>query len=99
MEHHPTVTRFARVDYRNDRRVFGIKDGDRLNHLHIIGQTGTGKSALLETMLREDIHHRKGVAVIDPHGELVERVASSIPPHRADDLIYFNVPDNDQLYG
>ena len=99
MSHHPAITRFARVDYRNDQRIFGIKDSDRCSHIHIIGQTGTGKSTLLETMIREDIHRGKGVAVIDPHGELVEQITSCIPSHRTHDLVYFNVPDNEQPYG
>ncbi|MBN4046441.1 type IV secretion system DNA-binding domain-containing protein [bacterium AH-315-P15] len=99
MEHPPTTTRFGRVDYRDDHRIFGIKDADRLHHMHIIGKTGTGKSTLLETMIHEDIARGKGVAVIDPHGDVVERISRSIPQHRIDDLRYFNVPDSNQPYG
>jgi type IV secretory pathway VirB4 component len=42
---------FARVDFRNDRRVFGIKDEDRFLHVYVIGKTGTGKSTMIETMV------------------------------------------------
>ena len=44
------VTRFARVDFRNDDRVFGIKDEDRFLHVYVVWKTGTGKSTLIETM-------------------------------------------------
>jgi len=46
---------FARVDFRDDRRVFGIGNEDRLSHIYIIGKTGTGKSTLIETMALQDL--------------------------------------------
>ncbi len=73
------VIRFARVDFRNDGRVFGIKDEDRFSHLYIIGKTGTGKSALIETMALQDLERGNGFALIDPHGDLVARIAARIP--------------------
>src|SRR5438552_11058013 len=72
------VTHFAQVDFRNDRRVFGVKDEDRFSHIYIIGKTGTGKSTLLETMALQDLERGKGFALIDPHGYLVERIAARI---------------------
>ena len=53
------VTRFARVDFRSDERVFGIKDEDRFLHIYIIGKTGTGKSTLLENMALQDLEFCK----------------------------------------
>src|SRR6266481_7867503 len=70
------VIRFARVDFRNDGRVFGIKDEDRFSHLYIIGKTGTGKSTLIETMALQDLERGNGFALIDPHGDLVARIAA-----------------------
>jgi len=84
---------FGRLNFRNDRRVFGIKRADRRAHTYLIGQTGTGKTALLETFIRQDIINREGLAVFDPHGDLIEKLLAKIPEYRKDDLIYFNVPD------
>ena len=93
------VLRFAQVNFRRDRRVFGIKREDRFSHVYIIGKTGTGKSTLLETMALEDLALGNGFALIDPHGDLVERVAGQVPQCRRGEVIYFNVPDPAQPYG
>src|SRR6267142_65414 len=69
------IIRLGRVEFRSDDRVFGIKNEDRFSHIYIIGKTGTGKSTLLETMALQDLEHGKGFALIDPHGDLAERVA------------------------
>lgn len=70
--------------------MFGVKVADRFHHIYAIGRTGTGKSTLLETLAHQDIRAGRGVAVIDPHGDLVERLARNIPKDRAQDLIYLN---------
>jgi len=90
---------FARVNFRNDHRVFGIKSQDRFSHVHVIGKTGTGKSTLLETMALQDIKLGRGLALIDPHGDLVERVAANVPASRRSDVIYLNAADPAQPYG
>src|SRR5437764_4633704 len=90
---------FARVDFRNDRRVFGIKNEDRFSHLYIIGKTGTGKSTLIEAMALQDLERGNGFALIDPHGDLVARVAARIPPQQRDRVIYLNATDPTQPYG
>ena len=93
------VTDFARTNARGDRRVFGIKQRDRLSHMYIIGKTGTGKSTLLERLMLSDIEAGRGLALVDPHGDLAERIAARIPEHRKDDQIYLNVPDRSQPFG
>lgn len=93
------ITYFARTTFRNQGTLFGIKGADRLSHMYIIGKTGTGKSTLLETMIRQDIENGEGCALVDPHGDLVERIATSIPEHRAGDVVYLNAPDPSQPYG
>ncbi len=93
------VTHFAQADFRNVQRVFGIKDEDRLAHIYVIGKTGTGKSTLLETMALQDIRRGAGLALIDPHGDLVERIALKIPNSRQSHVIYLNASDPHQPFG
>jgi type IV secretory pathway TraG/TraD family ATPase VirD4 len=93
------VTFFARTQFRNQRQRFGIKRNDRLSHIYVIGKTGAGKSTLLETMMLQDLGRGEGFTLLDPHGDLVERIAQAIPPQRRKDLIYFDVSDPDQPYG
>jgi hypothetical protein len=81
------------------RDLFGIKKADRLFHTYVIGKTGAGKSTLLLTFILQDIQNGEGLTVIDPHGDLADTIAASIPEHRRDDLVYVNVPDPDQPYG
>jgi type IV secretory pathway TraG/TraD family ATPase VirD4 len=87
------ITYFGQLTYRSDRRHFGIKQADRLMHTYMIGKTGTGKSTCLETMIMQDINAGRGCCLLDPHGDLVEKVVKAIPDSRKEDLIYFNVPD------
>jgi len=93
------VTFFARTNFRNRKVVFGVKRRDRLAHMYVIGKTGTGKSTLLATMLRQDIANGQGAALLDPHGDLAEKVLAMVPAERKSDLIYFNVPDTSQPLG
>lgn len=87
------ITLFARTNFRMDRRIFGIKQVDRRAHMYLIGKTGTGKSTLLEAMIRQDIRHGRGFALLDPHGDLAEKIRAVIPEDRLGDLIDFYVPD------
>jgi type IV secretory pathway TraG/TraD family ATPase VirD4 len=93
------VIHFARADFRNDNRPFGIKDEDRFLHVYVIGKTGTGKSTLLETMALQDLERGSGFALIDPHGDLVARIAARVPSSRQDEVIYLNATDSTQPYG
>lgn len=93
------IIQFARVDFRNDDRVFGIKDEDRFLHLYIIGKTGTGKSTLIETMALQDLERGNGFALIDPHGDLVSRVAARAAALHTDRVIYLDATDPNQPFG
>lgn len=93
------ITLLARIDFHSDERVFGIKDEDRFAHVYIVGKTGTGKSTLLENMALQDVDRGLGIALVDPHGDLVERVAARVPAWRQQDLIYLNAHDPLQPYG
>jgi hypothetical protein len=80
-------------NFRGERKIFGIRPSDRRAHLYIIGKTGTGKSTLVETMALQDAQSGRGFALLDPHGDLAERIIDKLPVERLQDLIYFNVPD------
>jgi energy-coupling factor transporter ATP-binding protein EcfA2 len=93
------VTILGRIDYRNDQRVFGIKREDRFAHVYVIGKTGSGKSTLLESMARQDLANGNGFALIDPLGDLAERLIPRIPDWRRDDVIYLNAADRRLTWG
>lgn len=92
------ITYFARSNHRNTGTPFGIHRRDRRNHMYLIGKTGTGKSTLLKTLIREDIAAGEGLALFDPHGDLAEEVVAKIPLSRRGDLIYLNVPDRSRTW-
>jgi len=87
------ITFFAQTTFRNQLRRFGIKKDDRRRHMYLIGKTGMGKSTILENMIIDDIRAGHGVAVVDPHGDLAEKIIEFIPDDRIKDVIYFNPSD------
>src|SRR6266568_7962177 len=93
------ITYFAKTNFRNEAKPFGIKRADRRAHVHTLGKSGVGKSTLLEILIRQDIENGEGLALLDPHGDLVEKVLSAVPEKRKGDLIYFNVPDRVNALG
>jgi hypothetical protein len=92
------ITYLARLNYRNDRRLFGIRRSDRRFHMYIVGRTGTGKSTLLDILVRQDIRNGEGLALFDPHGDLVERLVDEARQFRPGDLLYFDVPSRNQPF-
>lgn len=84
---------FAKTNFRNQERIFGIKRDDRRRHMYIIGKTGMGKSNLLENMAIQDIRNGEGVCVVDPHGEFAEKMLKAVPAERINDVVYFNPSD------
>ena len=87
------ISFFAQTTFRNQMRRFGIKTDDRRRHMYLIGKTGMGKSTILENMIVDDIKAGRGVAVVDPHGDLAEKIIQYIPEERIKDVIYFNPAD------
>lgn len=87
------ISAFGLTNFRGITQQFGMLRGDRGRHLYIIGQTGTGKSGLLELFALSDIFHRHGYAIIDPHGDFAINNLRFIPPSRVNDVIYFNPAD------
>lgn len=88
-------TLLGKTNFRGGSQEFGIKTGDRRRHIYIIGKTGMGKSTLLENMILSDIKSGRGVAVVDPHGDLADHVMDFVPSHRTNDVILFDPADRD----
>ncbi len=76
-------------------RPFGLSALDRRQHLYCIGKSGSGKTTLLRNLIIQDIQAGHGVGIIDPHGDLAESLLHEIPPHRTDDVVYFNPADTE----
>jgi len=85
--------------YRGETKEIRMKREDRFRHFYVIGQTGTGKSSILQTMIRQDLRNGDGICVIDPHGQLIDDIMPFIPRERADDVIYFNPADLERPIG
>ncbi len=63
---------------------------DRVRHMYVIGQTGTGKTTILKNMIVQDIINGEGCCFIDPHGSDIDDILANIPPERAKDVVYFD---------
>lgn len=91
----PNATVIGTMEHYGKSQPFSIDDIDRRRHVYIIGQTGTGKSTLQEQMILSNIYKGNGVAVVDPHGEMVEKILKYIPSFRKNDVAYFDPSDVD----
>lgn len=89
------ISFFAKTNFRNQDRIFGIKEDDRRRHMYVIGKSGMGKTNLLENLAIQDIKHGKGIAFVDPHGDSAEKLIKAIPANRINDVVYFNPADQD----
>ncbi|MGE0566619.1 MAG: type IV secretory system conjugative DNA transfer family protein [Bacteroidia bacterium] len=99
MQSNQDILYLAKTNFRNKNERFGIRQADRLLHTYIIGKTGTGKTTLLETMLMQDIQDGRGCCLLDPHGDLVSKIAGQIPEYRQQDVIYLDITDINQPWG
>ncbi|OGY64472.1 MAG: hypothetical protein A3E64_02580 [Candidatus Harrisonbacteria bacterium RIFCSPHIGHO2_12_FULL_48_16] len=84
---------FGIVNFRGQTKKFGIKTDDRRRHMYVVGKTGMGKTTMLENMIISDIRAGNGVAVVDPHGDLAEKILDFVPKERIKDVVYFNPSD------
>lgn len=89
------VSMFGVTNYHDNLQPFGIKREDRRRHLYLVGKSGTGKSKLLELLIGADIQDGHGVAVLDPHGDLVDNILRLIPEERKKDVIIFDPSDTE----
>lgn len=80
-------------------KTVSLSDEQRLRHIHLIGATGTGKSSLLLHLIAQDIQNNNGIAVLDPHGDLIEAVLTHIPEHRIHDVLIIDPFDTEYPIG
>lgn len=80
-------------------RSVSLTTEQRLRHVHIVGASGTGKSTLILNAIRQDMEQGNGLALIDPHGDLVEQVLSLVPEHRIKDVILVDPADTERPIG
>ncbi|MDR0607371.1 MAG: DUF87 domain-containing protein [Candidatus Peribacteria bacterium] len=93
------LTVLGDTDYRGDKIRFGIKEEDKFRHVYIVGKTGTGKSTFISNMIISDMQAGNGICVLDPHGELVDQIIESVPSHRINDVILFDISDSEYPIG
>ena len=86
-------------EHQGNRQAVNIGADERMRHMFIAGQTGTGKSTFMENMIIQDILAGRGVGVIDPHGDLVDQIVAKIPEYREKDVILFDVLDRKRPIG
>lgn len=86
-------------DYRGNKVDIRLSRADRRRHVYAIGQTGTGKSAFLQEMAKQDIRGGEGMCFIDPHGDAVDDLLASIPEDRVEDVIHFDPSDMERPFG
>ncbi|MEK7096639.1 MAG: type IV secretion system DNA-binding domain-containing protein, partial [Patescibacteria group bacterium] len=87
------LTILGETNFRNSFKLFGIKRDDRKRHIYIVGKSGTGKSTLIENMALDDMTEGRGLIVVDPHGELGDKVLSCVPDERVNDVVVFDPAD------
>lgn len=85
--------------YRGQEQVVRLQKEDRHQHLYMIGQTGTGKSTLIQEIAKQDIESGQGVGALDPHGDLIEAILRLIPQSRAEDVILLDPSDVERPIG
>ncbi len=88
----PLLT-LAETDWRGKHDRFGILPSDRLRHLWVVGKTGSGKSTLLLRLIEQDLRAGRGVAILDPHGDLATAALSLVPRSRTNDVCVLDPSD------
>lgn len=89
----------ARENWRHRDRLFGMHQSDRLQHLYVIGQTGTGKTTLLQNLVWQDVALGRGVAFFDPHGDAVVELRAPLQARRPSDSLYLDAGAEEPTFG
>ncbi len=91
--HDENISAFGLTNFRGINHQFGMYRRDRSRHVYIIGQTGAGKSGMLELFALSDIFYNQGYCIIDPHGDFATNNLRFVPESRINDVVYFNPAD------
>ena len=89
------ISAFGLTNFRGINHQFGMLRRDRSRHVYIIGQTGAGKSGMLELFALSDIFYNQGYCIIDPHGDFAINNLRFVPEKRIKDVVYFNPADRE----
>lgn len=87
------ISAFGLTNFRGINHQFGLLRRDRGRHVYIIGQTGAGKSGMLELFALSDVFYNQGYCIIDPHGDFAINNLRFVPKSRIKDVVYFNPAD------
>ncbi|MBK5275598.1 MAG: type IV secretion system DNA-binding domain-containing protein [Desulfuromonadales bacterium] len=99
LDESPNSIRLFLNEFQGMSQPVHIDPDDRMRHCYIMGQTGTGKTSLMENMIVQDIRAGRGLAVIDPHGDMIDNILNRIPRERAMDVIVFDLLDRERPLG
>lgn len=91
--HDKDISAFGLTNFRGINHQFGLLRRDRSRHVYIIGQTGAGKSGMLELFALSDTFYNQGYCIVDPHGDFAIDNLRFVPESRIDDVVYFNPAD------
>jgi hypothetical protein len=86
-------------EFGGQEQAIGMTLRQRQKHAYVIGKTGTGKTTLLMNAIRQDMENGKGVAVLDPHGDMFRELLSMVPADRVDDVVVFDPSDREHPVG
>lgn len=95
----PEISYFARVDFRDDNRLFGTFQKDRMMGMYILGAIGSGKTNLIKLLAYQDILYGRGLYLSDVNGDLIRDVLELVPEHRKKDIIYLDASDPNCQWG
>jgi energy-coupling factor transporter ATP-binding protein EcfA2 len=93
------VSYFATTNGRPPYQNFGIYQTDRLQHVYVLGQTGTGKSTLLQTLFMQDVINGRGCILLDPHGDMSSAITRAAPQDQLHRLRYIDLASGGTSYG
>ncbi len=91
--HDENISAFGLTNFRGINHQFGMLRRDRSRHVYIIGQTGAGKSGMLELFALSDVFYNQGYCIVDPHGDFAINNLRFVPEYRIKDVVYFNPAD------